>query len=247
VLQFELDNSPKTRDTIRISIMDLIRVTSHISTENVFVQVKIQSNEGAKEDNSLDIPLENIRQQALRCLSDILATCSEYYARPCPELWINGFSNIVEMTQGSDNTPVSLEASTPTRASAFMQKHKLCEDDPVPRWQRLDIVIPLFPIRRVSDFQFYDGTLQNHIAYLRSVIRHADQTDQYARACKCDLLPYPRRGELTTAEFGHGPRLVREPSWRETGYEWEDMFKPRLQGDYKQCHFEDGLEDHVDD
>jgi hypothetical protein len=54
-------------------------------------------------------------------------------------------------------------------------------------------------------------------------------------------------GELTTANFGHGQRLVREPSWRETGYEWEDKFKLKLQGGYKQCHFEDRLEDHVDD
>jgi hypothetical protein len=115
VLQFELDNSlGKTRDTIRVSIMDLIRVTSHITTENVFVQVNIQSNEGAEEDKSLDIPLKIIRQQALRCLSDILATHPEYYARPCPELWINGFGTIVEMTLGSIKTPVSLQPSTPT-------------------------------------------------------------------------------------------------------------------------------------
>jgi hypothetical protein len=206
VLQFELDNSlGKTRDTIRVSIMDLIRVTSHITTENVFVQVNIQSNEGAEEDKSLDIPLKIIRQQALRCLSDILATHPEYYARPCPELWINGFGTIVEMTLGSIKTPVSLQPSTPTlhsnpplqpstptRTSAFIQKHKLCEDDPVPNWQRLDMAIPLLPIRRVSDFQFHDGTLQNHMAYLRSVIRYADQTDQYARACKCGLLIYLR-------------------------------------------------------
>jgi hypothetical protein len=78
LLQFELDNSPgKTRDTIRVSIMDLIRVTSHISTENVFVQVNIQSNEGA-EKSSMNIPLEDIRQQALRCLSNTLATHPEY-------------------------------------------------------------------------------------------------------------------------------------------------------------------------
>jgi hypothetical protein len=77
-----------------------------------------------------------------------------------------------------------------------MQKHKLCDYDPVPRWQRLDIAILLFPMNRVSAFQYYDGTLQNHIAYLRSVVRYVDQFDQYARAFSFAII---HDDELTSA------------------------------------------------
>jgi hypothetical protein len=43
---------------------------------------------------------------------------------------------------------------------------------------------PELQLDSISVFQYYDGTLKNHIAYLRSVLQYADQSDQYARACK---------------------------------------------------------------
>jgi hypothetical protein len=106
VLQSELDNSLETRDTIRVSIMDLIRMTSHISTENV-VQINIQ---GAWE-SAVDIPLKLLRQRALRFLSDLHATHPDYYTRACPELWIDGSGIIVEATQGPRDTTMWMTRS----------------------------------------------------------------------------------------------------------------------------------------
>jgi hypothetical protein len=137
-------------------------------------------------EDAVDIPLLNIRQQALRCLSELLAIRPEYYARPCPELRINGSGNIVEMTRRSSNTLISPQPSSPARTSIFVEDHKLCDDYRVPRFSTRKAG-KLFTIDRVSTFQDYDGTLQNHIAYHRSVLKYVDGSDQYARACKCSI------------------------------------------------------------
>ena len=202
-VHFEL-NDLSERENIRVGIMDIIRVTSHMKGQHVTLRITWgpKMGPGVNFYDSVGeevISLELLRRRALVALSDVCLKKPRYFARPCPQIWMNRVGEIVEATYGTTSeiipTPLHPQGPQPGADSATFKKNYgdrykfkpdpynslgIIEDD---HWmRRKDPDLARFPeLTRYSD-----GSLICHIRYLMSVLWYVNEADLWGKICKSD-------------------------------------------------------------
>lgn len=188
VLQFDIScdetSTMPTLQDIRIEIVSLIRVLSHMPERDVGVTLSMISRSRRWEYTSKGtINFGQLRRNVLVVLSKIFEKHPEMEDIDCPDLWMNGNGNIVEMTiSGVTRDAPRLLLSD---KSALRIREYTCgvehEKNPYPEWDVRYRIAP--PVER-----YYDGTMGHLLGYLRRVLRHPREAEYWARSCESTFL-----------------------------------------------------------
>jgi len=204
-VHFELQHFYE-RDQIRVGIMDIIRVTSHMKGQQVELRITwgLTPDENTPRYDTGDetiITLEHLRQRALIALSNVCLSEPKYFARPCPQIWMNHVGEIVEVSHGKTSLPAALPPASPSSPKLGDNSWRFMKDyvssykfEPDP-YNSLQMVEDDYRMRDedpdLSRFpevtRYSDGSLICHIRYLMSVLWYVDDADLWGKICKFNL------------------------------------------------------------
>jgi len=190
------------RANIRISIMEIIRITSHVRSDNVDIRLAVVSRHHGEDCEQFgpSISLNLLRQRALQALSEISwqEPGREPLSHACPDLLINGFGQVVEAVWSSERVTLDYLDHPQPGTEALDDWYILGYDDESSPCRTVEVAIQLsrnVKVTRDSErqkvIQHYDGSLENHLKYLRSVLRWTEYpADRWAGACESNQTVY---------------------------------------------------------
>jgi hypothetical protein len=208
-VHFELNNRYDCED-LRVEIMDIIRITSHMPGKQVTFRITWGPTIGNGAlvfdfDGEVVISLEELRQRALLALTHVCWDHPSVFTRARPQLWMDKDGVNVEAKHPASSTtyvitqnPQDQPTGGPSNyfLSDYRRKYNfhsdpwdylgLVEWDPVERrWREEDQDLHRWPRLTMES----DGCLLSYIKYLNSVLSDANEADMWARVCELYASP----------------------------------------------------------
>lgn len=180
VLRFFPQNTHiKNLNQIRFEIMELIRITSHLRSENILIRVVLETKFFSESDV---ISLHTMRERALDSLTRFLLVYPEQCLNTCPKVFMNGRGQVADIKDPS--TGASFRLNTNHRPSHLS---KLKTSDLHAKYMSKSIQVVQ------NNKLHYKGYTCSSIAYLRDAVASETSSLVYKFASECEYCEFQKK------------------------------------------------------